>query len=65
MTNLTELVPESKPFKMVDLNGRIVRLEYKEEKRDGETLKLLLGHDVSTLDVYVIFYELGFVKEDA
>lgn len=63
--NIIDLVPNSKPFKMLDLNGRIVQLEYKETEHEGDTLKLLTARDMSTRDVFIIFYELGVIKEDS
>ena len=65
MINIIDLVPNSKPFKMQDLNGRVVQLEYKETEYEKDTLKLLTARDMNTHDVYIIFYELGVIKEDA
>jgi len=62
--NILDLIPDSKPFKMKDLSGKIVRLEYREEELNKDILKVLIGRDMTTKDVYVIFYELGSVKED-
>ena len=62
--NILSLVPDSTLFKLTDLNGRIVKLEYKEAEHEKEILKLLTARDVNTHEVYIIFYEIGKNKED-
>ena len=63
--NLFNQIPKSTIFEIADLKGKTLLMDYTEERQGLEAVKVLTGKDIKTGLLYVLFYELGNIKEDA
>ncbi len=54
-------LPESKQFKLKELHGKTLAMEYKEIIDNGQKTTLLMGVDTKTTDRYVIFFSIDYL----
>ena len=63
--NLFDQIPKSTIFDIGDLKGKTLLIDYSEKKQGMESIKVLTGKDIKTGLLYVLYYELGVITEDA